>query len=158
MAIKIRYKGFDLEFENFPTPQQIQTAYELLQFKIKNILEKNNYSAIQPKSQDGECPLSFSQQRLWFLNQLELGSPLYNIHVAVRLMGLLNVLSLEHSLKQIVHRHKILQTSFMTAEGRQGVQVLASTVLISLQLLDLSHFSEVEREAETMRLASEEAQ
>lgn len=101
-------------------------------------------------------PLSFAQQRLWFLNQLEPSSAFYNISHAIRLTGFLNVPALEQTLNEIVLRHEALRTSFMTVEG-QPIQVIDPTLTISLPIVDLRKFSEVEREAEVLRLTTEEA-
>src|ERR1051326_1727521 len=57
----------------------------------------------------GAWPLSFAQQPLWFLDQLEAGSPLYNIPVAIRLQGMLSVVALEQSLREMVQRHEVLR-------------------------------------------------
>ena len=65
-----------------------------------------------------ELPLSFAQQRLWFLTQLEPNSFLYNIPGAVRLKGKLNVEALQQSFNEIVRRHEALRTNFRTKEGR----------------------------------------
>ncbi|QKQ73081.1 non-ribosomal peptide synthetase [Nostoc sp. TCL240-02] len=102
-------------------------------------------------------PLSFAQQRLWFLNQLEPSSAFYNISHAIRLTGSLNVPALEQTLNEIVQRHEALRTSFMTVEG-QPIQVIDPSLTISLPMVDLREFSEVEREAEVLRLTAEEAQ
>ena len=97
-------------------------------------------------------PLSHAQQRLWFLDQLEPGSPAYNISAAVRLAGPLNLETLERSLNEIVRRHESLRTTFKTIDGRP-VQVIASTLTLPFPLTDLSSASE----EETQQLMSEEA-
>ncbi|MBW4630835.1 MAG: amino acid adenylation domain-containing protein [Iphinoe sp. HA4291-MV1] len=102
-------------------------------------------------------PLSFAQQRLWFLNQLEPSSSLYNIAHAVRLKGSLNVIALEQTLNEIVQRHEVLRTSFMTVED-QPVQVIDPTLTFTLPVVDLQQFAEVDQEAEVLRLTAEEAQ
>src|SRR5205085_12208688 len=70
-------------------------------------------------------PLSFAQQRLWILDQLQPHSPAYNIFVAVRLIGPLDLVALARSLDEIVRRHEALRTTFATLDGQQ-VQVIAA--------------------------------
>ncbi|MFL6257068.1 MAG: condensation domain-containing protein, partial [Pyrinomonadaceae bacterium] len=63
-------------------------------------------------------PLSFAQEGLWFLDQLQPGSPAYNIHAAVRFEGALDVSAFERSLREIVRRHEVLRASFPAVNGR----------------------------------------
>src|SRR5438270_12394198 len=72
---------------------------------------------IVPKEEHEPAVLSFSQQRLWFLEQLIPNSPLYNVPIAVRLEGELNVPALKSSLGEIIRRHKILRTQYVLADG-----------------------------------------
>ncbi|HZB43698.1 MAG TPA: condensation domain-containing protein, partial [Pyrinomonadaceae bacterium] len=109
-----------------------------------------------PVSRDGELPLSFAQQRLWFLDQLVPGNPFYNVPVAVRLVGRLDVSALERSLDEILARHEVLRTTFPDAAGR-AVQRIAPAQTIALDVLDLRHLAGPEREREALRLAGEEA-
>ena len=111
---------------------------------------------IVPVPRDGELPLSFAQQRLWFIDQLEPGS-VYNFPAAVRLKGQLNVAALKLSLNEIVKRHESLRTTFTTVDGRP-VQVIAPLLTVALPILDLRELPETEREAEVQRLATNEAQ
>ena len=62
-------------------------------------------------------PLSFAQQRLWFLHQLTPGNPVYNVPQPVHLKGPLNVLALEQTLGEILRRHEILRTTFLIVNG-----------------------------------------
>jgi amino acid adenylation domain-containing protein len=101
-------------------------------------------------------PLSFAQQRLWFLGQLEPDSPFYNIPVAVRLDGALNLQALEESFNEIIRRHEILRTTFAEINGAP-VQVVASEMPLEIEVNDLSDAVENEREAEALSLMSEEA-
>ncbi|HEX5733821.1 MAG TPA: amino acid adenylation domain-containing protein [Blastocatellia bacterium] len=102
-------------------------------------------------------PLSFAQERLWFLNQLEPGSPFYNVPVAVRLTGRLSIPALKQTLNEIVGRHEILRTYFPTADG-QPIQVISPARHLALPLVDLSELSEAKRDSEARRLISEESQ
>ena len=77
-----------------------------------------------PQQERGVAPLSFAQQRLWFLDQLQPGSSLYNIAVAVRLVGALQTSVLEQCLHEVVHRHESLRTTFTLVDGKP-VQVIA---------------------------------
>jgi len=112
-------------------------------------------------------PTSFAQERLWFLEQLEEGSAVYNIPIAIRLSGQLNVTALEKSFNEIVRRHEILRTGFTShpygdpsqgiAEG-QPVQVIADRSTLKLPTIDLRTLSEAKREQEAKRLAKQQGQ
>ncbi len=102
-------------------------------------------------------PTSFAQARLWFFDQLEPGSPQYNISVAVRLEGLLNLAVLEQSLNAIVQRHEVLRTTFGTMDG-QPVQVIAPHLTLSLPVVDLRGLPNQEQEAEVQRRIAKDAQ
>jgi amino acid adenylation domain-containing protein len=111
---------------------------------------------IQPVPRDGDLPLSFAQQRLWFIDQLDPGNSVYNFPVAVRLKGSLNLAALEQSLNEIVRRHEALRTTFSMVDG-QPSQVIASRLNITLPIVDLTKLPEVERENEVQRLVVEES-
>ena len=101
-------------------------------------------------------PLSFAQQRLWFLDQLEPDSAFYNIPAAIRLYGELNVEALQRSLSEIVRRHEALRTSFRMFDG-QPLQVIAPELTVELPLIELSHLGEEEREVAAKQIVSDEA-
>jgi amino acid adenylation domain-containing protein len=107
-------------------------------------------------ARDKPLKLSFAQLRLWFLNELDRGSPAYNIRMAVRLHGPLNVAGLEASLREIVHRHEVLRTAFRVVDG-EPVQEVLDCGDFRLRFEDLSELPEVEREFEGQRLVREEA-
>jgi hypothetical protein len=96
-------------------------------------------------------PLSFAQQRLWFLHLLDPQSAAYNMPFALRLLGRLDVPALERTLNEIVRRHEILRTTFEVLEEKP-VQLIAATRRLELPLTDLSDLTSQQREAETRRL------
>ncbi|MBN8471529.1 non-ribosomal peptide synthase/polyketide synthase [Corallococcus exiguus] len=101
-------------------------------------------------------PLSFAQQRLWLIDQLEPGTATYNMPVALRLSGALDVESLRRGLEALVHRHESLRTTFRdTPEG--PVQVIAPPSVLTLDLTDLRSLPAEERQAEARRRATAEA-
>ena len=101
-------------------------------------------------------PLSFAQQRLWFLNQWEPGSPVYHISEAVRVRGPFNVPAFGQALNEIVRRHEALRTTFPALDGRP-VQVVLPSLELELPVIDLRHLPESEREAAARRLSRAEA-
>ncbi|NEQ48312.1 MAG: amino acid adenylation domain-containing protein [Leptolyngbya sp. SIOISBB] len=102
-------------------------------------------------------PTSSAQQRLWFVEQLEPGSPLYNIPAAVRLTGVLNVTALEQSFNEIVQRHEVLRTRFLEIDG-QSMQVVLPDLTVPINPLDWRSLSPTEQDAEMQRLAQSTAQ
>jgi amino acid adenylation domain-containing protein len=107
-------------------------------------------------ARDRVLPLSFAQQRLWFLDQLEPDSAIYNYSSAVRLRGDLDLEALERTLSEIVRRHEVLRTTFASVHG-EPVQVIAPPQPVKLAVEDISSWPEAEREAETRRRVSDEA-
>ncbi|HEX6288073.1 MAG TPA: amino acid adenylation domain-containing protein [Herpetosiphonaceae bacterium] len=102
---------------------------------------------IPRRAAEGPIPLSFSQQRLWFLDQLAPGSASYNMPLALALTGSLNVAALERSLNELVGRHEILRTTFVTVDG-QPQQVIQPVAPLPLPLVDLQTLPEAERKAQ----------
>jgi amino acid adenylation domain-containing protein len=101
-------------------------------------------------------PLSFAQERLWFLDQLEPGNTAYNICRAAQLRGTLDSDVLEASLNEIIRRHEVLRTSFEINDG-QPVQVVAPDAMLKLSISDLSKIAEVDRDHEIEHFVTEEA-
>ena len=102
-------------------------------------------------------PLSFAQERFWFLDQLEPGSPAYNRPFALRLFGPLNVTVLEQSLAEILRRHEVLRATFSEVEGRP-VQAITPAEAVNVPEIDISELSAGERESRARTLATDEAQ
>ncbi|WP_445252044.1 MULTISPECIES: amino acid adenylation domain-containing protein [unclassified Microcoleus] len=127
--------------------------------RVENLL-KNGHSQealpLLPIPRSESIPLSFAQARLWFLDQLQPNSAFYNIPLALRLSGQLNIAALQSSINEIIRRHEALRTNFTIVEG-QPVQIIASTLNLKLLVVDLLHLRESEREIEAQRLATVEA-
>lgn len=111
---------------------------------------------IPPAPRDKPLPLSFAQQRLWFMDQLEPDSPFYNIPEGIRLTGKIDISILERALNEVIRRHEVLRTTFHTVDD-QPVQVIAPELTLTIPLTDLSHIPAAQREAEIERLVQEEA-
>jgi amino acid adenylation domain-containing protein/non-ribosomal peptide synthase protein (TIGR01720 family) len=109
--------------------------------------------SLSPQPRVGPIPLSFAQQRLWFLDQMEPGTPAYNIPLALRLHGPLNTSALEQSLNAIVARHEVLRTTFATHDG-QPSQLIAPSLFLPL---DVHELQAADSELEARRLATAEA-
>ena len=107
---------------------------------VENLSAENTgkeSTLIKPVPRTGDLPLSFAQERLWFLSQLEPGSISYNMTLAVRLKGELSVAALLSSLNAIMHRHEALRTVFVNRQG-QPIQLIEEVVKVDLPHEDLS--------------------
>lgn len=107
---------------------------------------------LRPVARDGDLPLSFAQERLWFLDQLEPGDTAYNGLMAMQLEGPLSVGALEQDLGEVVRRHETLRTTFPTVDGRP-VQMIARAEPATLPIVDLSKLDEGKREYYARNLA-----
>ncbi|HYO98763.1 MAG TPA: amino acid adenylation domain-containing protein, partial [Pyrinomonadaceae bacterium] len=141
------------DFFDAPTVREVAA-------KVESLLRAEQGVQLMPVThapREGDLPLSFAQQRLWFLDQFEPGNSFYNVPSAVRLTGALDVAALEHSLNEVVRRHEILRTTFESTQG-QPRQVIAPVLKLSLAQENLRHLNDSERRAEVRRLAVEEAE
>jgi amino acid adenylation domain-containing protein/non-ribosomal peptide synthase protein (TIGR01720 family) len=114
--------------------------------------------AHQSFNPDEPLPLSFAQQRLWFLAQLEPDSALYNLPVAVSLHGQLQVDVLTKCIQSLIQRHAILRTNFLTQADGQAQQVVHPHLSWQLELVDLQSVPHTERSDEISRLSHMEAE
>src|SRR5207248_11192492 len=130
----------------------------LEKWKHGESVETADAQGIPRRLDQGPVPLSFAQQRLWFLDQLEPGSTAYNIPVAVRLSGKLDAIALERGLRELVRRHEALRTTFADMDC-QPVQVIAPAAAFQgcfLSTIDLRALSDEGRETEVRRLTQQE--
>ncbi len=102
------------------------------------------------------APLSNAQQRLWFMHQLAPNSAFYNVPVATRLNGKINIPALQKTLDEIVRRHEVLRTYFPAPDGAP-VQVVSDQAHVPLRIVDISSHPVSTRRSEAQRLADEEA-
>jgi alpha-ketoglutarate-dependent taurine dioxygenase len=111
---------------------------------------------ISGRARGEAIPLSFAQERLWFLSQLDPTSAAYNLFVALAVEGSLDLAVLTRSVNEIVRRHEILRTSFVAVDGRP-FQVITSEITSNLSILDLRDRPTTEQEATTQQLIEKTA-
>ncbi|OKH59480.1 non-ribosomal peptide synthetase [Scytonema sp. HK-05] len=157
----MRYRGP----QDVLTPELLNDIKRVKE-KIILLLQKHSETAqtipLCPIERNGHIPLSFAQQRMWFLQQLEPESAFYNLPAAMRFEGQLNVSALEYSINYIISRHEVLRTNFIQVEG-QPFQIIHPARSLTLTVVDLrlhgvSEFAESELEIYCQQLAIEETQ
>ena len=109
----------------------------------------------RPDADSPYCVPSIDQERLWFIDQLEPGNCAYNIFSASRIRGSLDLSIMQRVVDELVRRHETLRTTFAVIDGRP-VQVIAAELRVTLEPIDLTHLPEAEREAESLRLTTED--
>ncbi|HKH43314.1 MAG TPA: amino acid adenylation domain-containing protein, partial [Thermoanaerobaculia bacterium] len=109
-----------------------------------------------PVPRERRLPLSFAQQRLWFIDRVQPGSPLYNVPAALRVEGPLDAAVLARCLGEIVRRHEALRTVFIASQGTP-VQVVQPPAPVALPVVDLSALAPYRRQTQALALAGEEA-
>jgi amino acid adenylation domain-containing protein/non-ribosomal peptide synthase protein (TIGR01720 family) len=139
-------------FEN-PTVRALAAEIELEQLGGAAV----NEPLLEPGKRGGGLPLSFAQRRLWFLDQLEPDSPLYNMPHALRLEGDLDRRALEASLGEIVRRHQVLRTRFESAEDGGVEQYVNDAAPLRLGVVDLTAMPHDKRERIAGMIARQEA-
>lgn len=131
---------------------------KLLEMRLKReSAAAPNQQPIPRRAPDLPIPLSFSQQRLWFIEQLEPGNPAYNMVSAIRITGRADTAALAASLNEIVRRHESLRTIFVAEDG-QPVQRILPSLDLPLPLIDLRSVATTEREQRTKALVVAQAQ
>lgn len=133
------------------SPQKKALLAARLKTKDQNEIKRQN---IRPRSADAVTPLSFAQQRMWFLDRLTPGNSAYNLPFAARLKGRLNVEALRQSFDEVIRRHEVTRTHFAETGGRP-VQVVLPFRHLNMRVVDLCHLPVREREAQMKRLVAE---
>ncbi|HEY9800051.1 MAG TPA: condensation domain-containing protein, partial [Leptolyngbyaceae cyanobacterium] len=119
--------------------------------------ESDNQRPLVKVERTANLPLSFAQEQMWFLSQLDPTNPSYNEPLPLRIHGAVNVAALEYSLNKIIQRHEVLRTNFVTV-NEEPVQVIAENLTVSIPVVDLQHLPESEREITCQQLATQEVQ
>ncbi len=129
----------------------------LLEKRLQAALLRTSVQPTIPhRSPQGFAPLSYGQEGLWFIDQLDSSSPVYNRRVALRLNGDLDPNALQRALTEILQRHEVLRSSYRNDHGRPYQEISPSAVL-DLPLIDLSAFPDSEREEEARKSVYEQA-
>ena len=136
-----------------PTVAELAAAVEVMRKTEAGVVP---FPPIEAADRTDELSLSFSQERLWFLHQMDPQSSAYNLFHGFRLHGSLDVTALEQTLQEIVRRHEILRTTF-TNVGDRPIQRIAASSSVSLAVCDLSALEKDECAAEVERVAHETA-
>ena len=113
-------------------------------------------TALVKQERPERLPLSFAQQRLWFLDRLMPENPFYNVPAGIRLEGRLDVEALERTLQEIVNRHEVLRTRFESVNGTPK-QIVEAVMPVGLEIVDLKDLSKQEREVRMQQKLREEA-
>ncbi|HNJ41525.1 MAG TPA: condensation domain-containing protein, partial [Acidobacteriota bacterium] len=124
LATRVR-EAFAIEFPlqqvfSHPTVAELAGAIDLERAQTQ---VRASAPPLQTVSRNQKLPLSFTQQRLWFLDQLEPGSAAYIMPAALRLTGELNLEALRNAFSELVKRHEILRTTFVTTDGEPALQI-----------------------------------
>ena len=131
---------------------------QLLERYLKSAGLDLTSAVIMPQPRDtNKFPLSFAQERIWFMDQLEPNRPIYNLPDTHYFKGPLDLDALQRTLTEIVRRHESLRTTFQTVDG-EPMQVIAPPEPLSLEVIDLSDLPPQERQVEAQRLADDDAQ
>jgi amino acid adenylation domain-containing protein len=161
LDVRVRLEGDQLRFDpEHAVPADLRAQLAEQREGVVRLLRQmapaaapQSAPALAPVPRNGSMPLSFAQQRFWFLSQLDPESSAYNMSLAVRLRGALDVAALEGSVAEIVARHESLRTRF-TAIGDEPSQVIEAAGTFELPLVDVS--AEPDPDAAARRLAQED--
>ncbi len=139
------------------SPEDRLAFFEQLKREKKGQRPVTGIPLTRRTEEEGPLPLSFAQQRLWFLEQFEPGTSLYNMPEIWLLQGTLHCALLQHAFDALVIRHEILRTTFPLLDG-EPIQIIAPLQRLALPIIDLQGLPEEVREAESSRLREQEKQ
>jgi amino acid adenylation domain-containing protein len=148
------YLKIELPVRSLFESPTLEEFSQLIQEQISHGTQ-SELSTITKVSREGELPLSFSQQRMWFFEHLSSGTSAFNIALGVRLRGPLNLAALEQTFSEIMRRHEGLRTVFPES-NREPTQIIRPPSRFHLPIVDLSTLPSEDREPQAARLAREE--
>ncbi|NVJ22885.1 amino acid adenylation domain-containing protein, partial [Myxococcus sp. AM011] len=148
--------GVELPLRDLFEAPTVELLAQRLQVASGGAVADSGPAKLRPVPRDGDLPLSFAQQRLWFLDQLQPGTASYNLPAALRLEGELDVEALRQSLRALVQRHEVLRTHFVVRDA-QPVQVIEPEARVDLPVQELGLLEPSHRDEEARRLMREEA-
>ncbi|BAZ00088.1 amino acid adenylation domain-containing protein [Tolypothrix tenuis PCC 7101] len=153
------YSGLELSLDQlFKTPTIAELLATLTIAKTDNLASTDSQAlAIRPRANRDSALLSYPQQSLWFLHQLEPNRSDYHISQAVHLTGTLNVEALQQSLDAIVVRHEVLRTNYISENG-EPIQVISPPRPVELQIIDLQDCPQSEQETAVKEYLNQETQ
>lgn len=140
------------------TARIAELSKEKQELLLKRIKEKSVFvnQGISKRTVFSPCPLSFAQERLWFLVQMESDNPFYNMAGVVQLLGNLNIPVLEQALNEVVRRHEVLRTSFVMFENK-AQQFIDTDCAISVKYIDLMGLNDLQQKSTVKTLEVQEA-
>ena len=129
---------------------------ELLSKYLRGEIAAQSVNEIPRREANAPLQLSFAQERLWFLDQLMPGSPVFNVPTAVRISRPLELDVLQRCVDEIIQRHEVLRSTFVTIDG-QPAPIINSQIETKISVVDLTQLDHATREAESLRLTQEAA-
>lgn len=155
---RLRYRAAKDALTPELTAQLKEHKAEILEFlrQAKRSIQSAEQSQIVPIERTGKLPVSFNQQQLWLLEQFDPGKAVYNLPLAYRFEGTLDIEDLHLCLQEIVQRQEVLRSTFHV-DNSEPYQTIVPTIEVSLPIIDLQHLPEAEREEGAKQIATERA-
>ncbi|RXF01352.1 non-ribosomal peptide synthetase/type I polyketide synthase [Pseudoalteromonas sp. PS5] len=143
--------GVDISMAEIMESQSMLSLFDSINQKLGDSVQKRQTIASVEKLYG---PLTFAQQRLWFIDEMEGGSSAYNQAWAIKLTGELNTVAMENAIKSVIERHTILRTTYH--QGDEAFQQINENFEFELALVDISNVNKAQRDDEIERIINEE--
>ncbi|MEH2266224.1 amino acid adenylation domain-containing protein [Nostoc sp.] len=140
------------------SPEKRELVLQKLKKQQQSVQNSNSLiPSLTLVSREQHLPLSFAQQRLWFIDQLEGENCVYNVPFFLQISGCLQIAALEQAITAIVQRHEVLRSSFCVVDG-SPIQVIHANAKLTMQVLDWRQLTEANQLEKAQQLAIEELQ